>query len=346
MTRDARFLRACRGEHVDATPVWLMRQAGRYMPQYRALRQQYGILDLVRQPDLACEVTLQPIDAFGLDAAIIFADILPLLAGMGLELEFIKGEGPLIHNPVRSAADVDALRDDPPGIALGFTLDAIRLVRAELEPRGVPLIGFSGAPFTLACYAIEGGASRHQATAKGLMMSEPALWDRLLSKLAEAAGAYLAAQADAGAQALQLFDSWCGELSPPDYAAFVLPYVRRTIDIVKRTTSAPVILFGVGTATLLPLMRTSGADVIGVDWRVNLSDARTVLGESTPVQGNLDPIALLGHWDALASRAQMVIDQNGGRPGHVFNLGHGVLPQTPVENVRRLVEFVHERTAS
>jgi len=346
VTVDSRFLRACRGEHVDATPIWLMRQAGRYMPEYRALRERFGILDLIKQPELACEVTLQPVNAFDLDAAIIFADILPLLAGMGLDLEFIKGEGPLIHNPVRTGKDVDRLRVEPPEATLGFTLDAIRLVRAELEPRGVPLIGFSGAPFTLACYAIEGGASRHQATAKQLMMSEPALWDQLMSKLSDAAGAYLSAQAAAGAQALQLFDSWCGELSPADYASFVLPYVRRTIEHVKRTTAAPVILFGVGTATLLPLMQTAGADVIGVDWRVNLDAARGLLGDESPVQGNLDPIALLARWEALQERAQIVLDQNGGRPGHIFNLGHGILPQTPVEQVRRLVEFVHERTAA
>jgi uroporphyrinogen decarboxylase len=265
---------------------------------------------------------------------------------MGLELEFVKGEGPLIHNPVRCASDIDDLRISPPEETLSFTLDAIRLARAELEPRGVTLIGFSGAPFTLACYAIEGGASRHQATAKQLMMSEPALWDRLMSKLAEVAGAYLAAQANAGAQALQLFDSWCGELSPADYAASVLPYVARTIEHVKRSTSVPVVLFGVGTATLLPLMQTSGADVIGVDWRVNLDVARIESGGVFPVQGNLDPIALLASWDALRERAQIVLDQNGGRSGHIFNLGHGVLPQTPVENVRRLVDFVHAQTAN
>lgn len=341
----SRFLRACRGEAVDATPIWLMRQAGRYMPEYRALRQRFGLLDLIKQPELACEVTLQPINAFNLDAAIIFADILPLLAGMGLDLEFIKGEGPLIHNPVRAAEDIERLRMEPPDAVLGFTLDAIRLARAELEPRGIPLLGFSGAPFTLACYAIEGGASRHQATAKTMMMSEPVLWDRLMSKLADAAGAYLAAQADAGAQALQLFDSWCGELSPADYAAFVLPYIRRTIERVKQSTAVPVILFGVGAATLLPLMQTSGADAVGVDWRVNFDSVRALLGEETPVQGNLDPIALLASWDALRDRAQIVLDQNGGRPGHIFNLGHGVLPQTPVDQVRRLVEFVHERTS-
>lgn len=344
MTEASRFLRACRSEPVDATPIWLMRQAGRYMPEYRALRQRFGILDLIKQPELACEVTLQPLNAFDLDAAIIFADILPLLAGMGLDLEFVKGEGPLIHNPVRCAEDIERLRIAPPEETLGFTLDAIRLARAKLEPRGIPLIGFSGAPFTLACYAIEGGASRHQATAKQLMMSEPVLWDRLMTKLADAAGHYLLAQARAGAQALQLFDSWCGELSSGDYAARVLPYVARTIRIASKA-NVPIILFGVGTASLLPMMASTCPNVLGVDWRVNLGGVRDALGWDLPVQGNLDPVALLGGWDVLKERAQAVIDQNNGAPGHVFNLGHGVLPQTPVDNVRRLVEFVHDQTS-
>jgi uroporphyrinogen decarboxylase len=343
MSGASRFLRACRNEPVDATPIWLMRQAGRYMPEYRALRQRFGILDVITQPELACEVTLQPVNAFDLDAAIVFADILPLLAGMGLELEFINGEGPLIHNPVRTGADIERLRLAPPEETLGFTLEAIRLARAELEPRDIPLIGFSGAPFTLACYAIEGGASRHQAKAKQLMMSEPALWDQLMTKLAEAAGTYLLAQAEAGAQALQLFDSWCGALSPSDYAAHVLPYVERTIRIA-RAAGIPIVLFGVETAGLLSLMKAAGPDVLGVDWRVNLGTARESLGWDLPVQGNLDPIALLGTWAALKDRARIVIDQNNGASGHIFNLGHGILPQTPIDNVRRLVDFVHDQT--
>ena len=344
MSREPRFLRACRGEPVDATPIWLMRQAGRYMPEYRALRQRYGILDLIKQPELACEVTLQPVNAFDLDAAIIFADILPLLAAMGLDLEFVRGEGPQINNPVRTAADVNRLRTPNPEAALGFTLDAIRMARGELDPRGIPLIGFSGAPFTLACYAIEGGASRHQATAKQMMMSEPELWHRLMTKLADMAGAYLLAQARAGAQALQLFDSWCGELSPADYEAHALPYVKQSVAIASEA-NVPIILFGVGASTLLPLMATSGATVLGLDWRVDLGEARARLGWERPVQGNLDPIALLGSWEALRDRARLVIAQNRGAAGHVFNLGHGILPQTPVENVRRLVDLVHAETA-
>jgi uroporphyrinogen decarboxylase len=315
------------------------------MPAYRALRQRWGILDLIRQPELACEVTLQPIEAFELDAAIVFADILPPLAGMGLSLEFVQGEGPLIHDPVRSAADVERLRTPAPEEALWFTLEAIRLARRELDGRGIPLIGFSGAPFTLASYAVEGGASRHLPRVKALMMSESELWDALMTKLSRVAGDYLLAQARAGAQALQIFDSWCGELSPLDYERLVLPYTRRTIELASEA-GVPIILFGVGTGSLLELMASTGADVIGIDWRVDLCQARRRLGPDVAVQGNLDPIALLASSDALRDRAREVIDRAGRTPGHVFNLGHGVLPETPVDQVRRLVEFVHTATAT
>jgi uroporphyrinogen decarboxylase len=341
---DSRFLRACRGEPVDATPIWLMRQAGRYMAEYRKLRERWGILDLIRQPELACEVTMQPINAFDLDAAIIFADILPPLQGMGLSLEFVKGEGPLIHNPVRDRADIDRLNTPAAAEALPFTLEAIRLTRKELDPRGIPLIGFSGAPFTLASYAVEGGPSKHLARVKTLMMNDPDAWHALMTKLSDVAGDYLLAQAKSGAQALQLFDSWCGELSPADYARFVLPYTQRTIATAK-SAGVPVIHFGVGTPGLLPHIKQSGADVIGIDWRISLTNARRIIGESTPFMGNLDPIALLASWDALKDRAQQVLDDAGGAPGHIFNLGHGILPQTPVDNVKRLVEHVHAATA-
>src|SRR5215217_1389289 len=337
---ESRFLRACRREPVDATPIWLMRQAGRYMAEYRAMREKWGILDLIKQPELACEVTLQPIKAFELDAAIIFADILPPLEGMGLSLEFVKGEGPLIHNPVRTREDVERLRTPSPGESLAFTLEAIRLSRRELDPRGVPLIGFSGAPFTLASYAVEGGSSRQLATVKTLMMEEPATWDMLMSKLSTVAGEYLLAQAEAGAHALQVFDSWCGELAPADYRQFALPYTKRTIEIA-RAGGVPIIHFGVGTAGLLELIGEIGADVIGIDWRTTLTDARHRLGSNVALQGNLDPIALLASWDALRGRAQAVLDDAGDAPGHIFNLGHGVLPQVPVDNVKRLVDYVH-----
>lgn len=340
-----RFLRACRREAVDATPIWLMRQAGRYMPEYRALRERYGILEIIKQPELACEVTLQPVNAFDIDAAIIFADILPLLEAMGLSIEFVRGEGPLIHNPIRTREDIDHLHVPDPEESLAFTLAAVRLARAELDQRGIPLIGFSGAPFTLASYAVEGGSSRHHARVKQLMMSDPSAWRALMTKLSTAVGEYLLAQARAGAQALQIFDSWCGELSPIDYAANVLPYLQNTITIARRA-GVPIILFGVNTGGLLELMRTLGPDVIGVDWRIELCTAFERIGPDIAVQGNLDPVALLATWDATRDRARTVLHQAHGRPGHIFNLGHGVLPQTPVDQVKRLVDFVHAETSA
>ena len=253
-----RFLRACRRQQVDATPIWLMRQAGRYMAEYRALREKYGILEIIKAPELACEVTMQPINAFDLDAAIIFADILPPLEGMGLQLTFGKGEGPIIHNPIRSSADVDALRVPPPQESLWFTLEAIKQARQQLDSRNIPLIGFSGAPFTLASYAIEGGGSRNFLHAKGLMMSEPATWHRLMEKLSEVVGHYLLAQAQAGAQALQLFDSWVGALSPADYREYVLPYSRRAIEIARRG-NVPIIHFSTNTSSMLDLIQEAGS---------------------------------------------------------------------------------------
>ncbi len=339
--QESRFLEACRREKVDSTPVWLMRQAGRYMSEYREMRQSYGILEIIKTPELACEVTMQPIKAFDLDAAIIFADILPPLEGMGLELEFVKGEGPVIHNPIRSAADVDGLSTPPPEEALVFTLEAIKLARQELAGHEIPLIGFSGAPFTLASYAIEGGSSRNYLHTKGMMMGDPQAWHRLMAKLSQVVGHYLFAQAEAGAQALQLFDSWVGSLSPADYREFVLPYSRQAIEIARKA-GVPVIHFGTNTNGMLELIREAGGDVIGVDWRINLDDAWNRLGFDVGIQGNLDPVALFAPWAELKQRAQRVLDLAGGRSGHIFNLGHGILPQTPVDNVRRLVDFVHQ----
>ncbi len=338
---NSRFLRACRRQPADATPIWLMRQAGRYMSEYRDLRKAYGILEIIKTPELACEVTMQPIKAFDLDAAIIFADILPPLEGMGLELEFVKGEGPLIHNPVRTAADVEALRTPLPEDNLWFTLEAIKLVRQELAGRDIPLIGFSGAPFTLASYAIEGGSSRNWRQAKGMMMGNPALWHRLMAKLSQVVGRYLLAQAQAGAQVLQIFDSWVGALSPADYRDFVLPYSRHAIEIASQA-GVPVIHFGTNTNGMLEMIREAGGDVIGVDWRIDLDIAWRQLGEDVAIQGNLDPVALFSPWPQLKQRAQRILELAGGRPGHIFNLGHGILPETPVDNVRRLVDFVHE----
>jgi uroporphyrinogen decarboxylase len=342
---NSRFLKACRREATDTTPIWLMRQAGRYMPEYRALREKYSILELIKTPELACEVTLQPLQAFQLDAGIIFADILPPLQGMGLELDFVRGEGPIIYNPVRTAEDIEALDVRPAEESLGFTLDAIRLVRRELDGRGIPLIGFSGAPFTLASYAVEGGSSSHRIKVKSLMMNQPKLWHRLMSKLSEVAGEYLFAQAQAGAQALQVFDSWVGEISPYDYEHFVMPYSRRTIEIASQA-GVPIIHFGTGTSGMLKQIQQAGGDVIGVDWRIELAQAWEILGDNVAVQGNLDPTALFADWESLKRRASQILDSVKGKPGHIFNLGHGILPETPVENVRRLVDFVHEYSQS
>ena len=342
---ESRFLRACRRQPTDATPIWLMRQAGRYMPEYRSLREKYSILQMIKSPELACEVTLQPINAFDLDAAIIFADILPPLEGMGLELEFVRGEGPVIRNPLRNEADIEQLRVPAPEEALAFTLDAIRLARRELDARGLPLIGFSGAPFTLASYAVEGGSSRNRIEVKRLMMNRPDLWHALMEKLSQVAGHYLLAQAQAGAQVLQLFDSWAGELSPWDYARFVLPHSRRTLEIAAQA-GVPLIHFGTSTGGMLPLIRAAGGDVIGVDWRLDLADAWAILGENVAVQGNLDPVALFADWPALEERARAVLAAAAGRPGHIFNLGHGILPGTPLDSVRRLVDFVHAHSGS
>ncbi len=340
---NSRFLKAVRREPVDATPIWLMRQAGRYMAEYRKLRERYGILDLIKTPELAVEVTMQPIRAFDLDAAIIFADILPPLEGMGLDLEFVKGEGPVLHNPVRTRADVERLVVRPPQETLRFTLEAIALARQELDPLSIPLIGFSGAPFTLAAYAVEGGSSRSHETVKALMMSDPETWHRLMDKLATVAGEYLKAQAEAGALVLQLFDSWVGTLSPADYRQYVQPYSRRAIEIAKEA-GVPLIHFGTGTSGMLEDLRDAGGDVIGVDWSIDLGGAWHRLGDGVAVQGNLDPVALLAPWDALKARAKYVLDQAKGCPGHIFNLGHGIHKATPPDNVKRLVEFVHEYT--
>lgn len=339
----SRFMKAVRREPVDATPIWLMRQAGRYMADYRALRQKHSFLEMVKTPELAVEVTMQPIKAFDLDAAIIFADILPLLEGMGMHLTFEEGEGPLLHNPIRSAADVDRLRTPPAGETLAFTLDAIRLARKELESRALPLIGFSGAPFTLAAYAIEGGGSSSYQKAKTFMMSQPQAWHKLMEKLSAVVGDYLLAQARAGAGVLQLFDSWVGALSPADYSEYVLPHSRHAIE-TARSAGVPIIHFGTDTGGMLELIRTAGGDIIGVDWRIDLDAAWKRLGDGVGVQGNLDPMALFAPWDELERRARRVLDQAEGRPGHIFNLGHGIHQGTPVDNVKRLVDFVHEYT--
>ena len=340
-----RFLRACRREPTDCTPVWFMRQAGRYMPEYRAIRARYGFLEMVKTPELAAEITMQPVKALAIDAAIIYADILPPLEGMGLQLSYEKGEGPVIHNPLRSAADIAALRQPDPRETVAYTLNAIRLVKGELTGR-LPLIGFSGAPFTLASYAIEGGGSREYRRTKQLMYREPAAWHALMTKLARLVSDYALAQIAAGADAIQLFDSWVGALSPADYVEFVLPYVQQAIMAIHAATvdgapGTPIIYFGTGLSGMYGLLRQSGAEVIGVDWRSTLDDAWAQLGPGVAVQGNLDPHTLFAPWELIERRATDVLDRTAGRPGHIFNLGHGILTETPVENVARLAEFVH-----
>lgn len=337
-----RFLQACRRQPTDRTPVWLMRQAGRYMPEYRAIRAQHSFLQMVRTPELAAQITLQPVDILGVDAAILFADILPPLVGMGLELDYLHGEGPVLYNPIRTAADIENLRVPSPEENVPFTLETIKLLRPELDSRGVPLIGFSGAPFTLAAYAIEGGGSKHHQRVKTLMMSDPAAWDRLMTKLSTLVSDYLIAQIRAGAQAVQLFDSWVGQLSPYEFRRHVLPYVQRIVAHVKAETDAPVIYFGTDTSAYLSDLKHTGADVLGVDWRIDLRDAFTVLGDDVAVQGNLDPIALFAPWESVKPRVDDIMQQAAGRAGYIFNLGHGILPETPVDTVRRLVEHVHD----
>jgi uroporphyrinogen decarboxylase len=332
------FLAACRREAVPYTPVWLMRQAGRYMAEYRAVRERLGFLDLCKTPDAAAEVTVTAVERLGVDAAIIFADILLVLEPMGVGLEFTRGDGPTILRPVRTAADVDRLAAVDPD-ALGYVAEAIRRARAALPPR-VPLIGFAGAPFTLASYLIEGGGSRTYARTKTFMFADPGAWAALMEHLTRAVAGYLNSQIAAGADAIQLFDSWVGCLSPADYRARVLPHVRSLIRALRPGT--PVIHFGTGTAGLLEAMRAAGGDVIGLDWRVDLDAAWARVGHDVAVQGNLDPLVLLAPIAEIRAQAAAVLGQAAGRPGHVFNLGHGILPQTPVDHVRALVDAVHE----
>lgn len=344
MNQTHRFLKACRREETDRTPIWLMRQAGRYMAEYRTVREKHGFLTMVKTPELAAEVSLQPIRAFDLDAAIIFADILPPLEGMGLRLTYEKGEGPVIHNPIRTAADVAALAEPDTRETVPYTLEAIRLTKRELAGK-IPLIGFSGAPFTLASYAIEGGGSKEYRLTKQMMYRAPEVWHALMSKLAGLVGNYLSAQIAAGADAVQIFDSWAGALAPYDYEHFVLPYLQQVVEYVRAQTAAtntPIIYFSTGTTGMLPLVRQVGSDVIGVDWRIQLDDAWAEIGPGYAIQGNLDPMALFAPWDELERRARDILDRAAGRPGHIFNLGHGILTETPIENVQRLIEFVHE----
>lgn len=331
-----RFLRACRRESVDVTPVWLMRQAGRYLPEYRRLREKHPMLELCTNPELAAEVTLMPLRRFELDAAILFSDLtIPFLA-MDVPFTLKENVGPVIAHPLRTAEDVTALRVMEPEDDLPFVMESIRLLRQELN---VPLIGFAGAPFTLAAYLVEGGASRDYSRVRALMYSQPQLWSTLLLLLAENVVRFLKAQIDAGAQAVQLFDSWVGAVSPVTYRRHLLPVMQRIIGELK-PLGAPIIYFGTGTASLLEAMRETGADVIGVDWRIPLDEAWQRLGECA-IQGNMDPAVMLAPAEVVRAEARDVLQRAGGRKGHIFNLGHGVLPETPVESVQILIDIVH-----
>ncbi|WP_027893850.1 uroporphyrinogen decarboxylase [Calidithermus chliarophilus] len=342
--RNSRFLKAARLEPTDATPVWFMRQAGRYMPEYRALRAKTTMLGAIQDPALAAEITLQPIHAFDLDAAILFNDILTPLIGMGLELDFVEGKGPVIGNAIASLADVERLMTPSAAEAMPYTAQAIRLVTAELDGRGLPLIGFVGAPFTLASYAVEGGGSRNYEKTKRLMYHQPEAWAGLMDKLVHVLEDYLLFQAQAGCAALQVFDSWAGALSPRDYARFVAPYNARLIAAAKES-GVPVIYFSTGTGTLLRAISALGSDVVGVDWRIGLDEAWAQIGHDRAIQGNLEPLLLQAPWEELERQARAVLEEAAGRAGHIFNLGHGILPQTPPDNVARLADFVHEFSA-
>jgi uroporphyrinogen decarboxylase len=339
VSADAPLLRAARRESTSYTPIWLMRQAGRYMAEYRAIRARSSFLELCKNSDAAAEVTLQPVEKLGVDAAILFADILLIVEPLGVGLTFGAGEGPAIQRPVRSDADVAQLAPVDVESSVGFVFDTVARVKKALAGR-VPLIGFAGAPFTVASYMVEGGASRDYLHVKRLMYEAPAAWRRLMEVLVDATARYLNGQIAAGADAVQVFDSWVGALAPADYCAYVLPHMKALF--TKLAPGTPAIHFGTGTATLLPLMREAGGDVIGLDWRVDLADGWRAVGHDVAVQGNLDPAVLLAAPLYIRKRAQAVLDAAGGRPGHIFNLGHGIHKETPVEHVKALVDIVHE----
>jgi uroporphyrinogen decarboxylase len=342
LTGEERMLGACRLEPVDCTPVWFMRQAGRCLAEYRELREKYDILTMTRTPEICTQVTLMPVELMGVDAAVLYADIMLPLYGMGVPFTIDPGIGPIIHEPVRDEAAVRALRVVEAEEATPEIFEALRMVRRELDGRAA-LVGFAGAPYTLASYMIEGKPSKDRGRAKALMYGQPALWAALMETLTEVTIRYLNAQVDAGAQVLQLFDSWIGDLGPSAYEAHVLPYSRRIFDAV-RETGVPTIHFGTGVGGMLEQLASAGSDLVCVDWRVGLADAWRRIGHDKGIQGNLDPTVLLAGWDAIAGEADRVLAEAGGRPGHVFNLGHGVLPDTDPAQLARLVEHVHEAT--
>jgi uroporphyrinogen decarboxylase len=329
------LVRAARLEPVERTPVWFMRQAGRSLPEYRAIREQHSFWEVAHTPELCAEVTLQPVRRHGVDAAVMFADIMTPVLGMGLDVDLVEGVGPVIAEPVRTLADVERLQVPEPGEAFAPLLEAIRIVRTELEP-GQAVVGFCGGPFTVAGYLVEGKPSREFATVKALMYSEPGVWNALMAKLADCFGSYLAAQAAAGADVVQLFDSWVGALSPADYEEFVAPWSAQILAAVD----VPAIHFGTGASTLLPALAAAGGDVIGLDWRIPLDEGWEAVGHDRGVQGNLDPAVLLGPWERVEAAATDILARAAGRPGHIFNLGHGVLPRTDPEQISRLARLV------
>ncbi len=333
------FMKACRGEPTDVTPIWMMRQAGRYMSEYREVRSKTSFLDLCANPQLCSEVMCTAVNRLGVDAAIIFSDLLPILVPMGCDLEFVKGDGPVIHNPVRTASDIDRIKPLESNDPLQFVMDTVKQTRNDL-PADMPLIGFAGSPFTLASYMIEGGSSRNYANTKTLMYGDQGAWDQLMQHLANSISLYLQGQIEAGAQCVQLFDSWAGCLSFEDYKIYAHPYVKRII--ASLPSNVPVINFATGNPALLPLLADTRAAVIGIDWRTRLDDAWQTVGYDRAVQGNLDPTVLLTNPTEIKKHAKFVLDQAGGRAGHIFNLGHGILPQTPVDNAIALVDAVHE----
>ena len=337
---DPLLVRACRRERVERTPIWFMRQAGRSLPEYRELRKRYDLFAVCRRPELCAEVTLQPVHAHGVDAAVMFADIMLPVLGMGVDVELVEGVGPVIERPIASLADVAALRVPDPRESVPFILEAVRLVRHELPPEAA-VIGFAGGPFTVAGYLIEGRPTRDFVKTKRCMYAAPEVWHGLMDKLAETFATYLAAKVEAGADVVQLFDSWVGALSVDDYREFVAPYSARILDAAE----APTIHFGTGSAHLLEDMTRAGGDVIGLDWRVPIERGWVLVGYERGIQGNLDPALLLGPFERVQAAAARILDAVDGRPGHIFNLGHGVLPDTDPTDLRRLVELVHERTA-
>lgn len=336
-------MKAVRREPVDTTPVWIMRQAGRYLPEYMAVRNQVTFIELCKTPELACQVTVDARRLLNTDAAILFADLLPILEPMGIDLEYVKGEGPVIHNPLQEPGAVDRLTALEAVDSLDYVFQAVRMIRREL-PADIPLLGFAGAPFTLASYCIEGGGSKNYVHTKTLMYNDPSAWAVLMSKLVDSVSLYLKAQIQAGCQAVQVFDSWAGCLSPDDYREFVLPHTRRLIESVG--DQAPVINFLTGNPALLPLQKEAGGTVMGVDWRTNLANAWDIFGPDFAVQGNLDPVSIYADLPVLKRRIQAVLDSVKGRPGHIFNLGHGVMPDMNPDHVKAVVEYVHELGAA